>query len=116
MQQRGQWQWWQERWQQGWRASNGNESNGDGEGKQKLTSDGINKGGWWLAREHQRGDHMTTMVGNDKQQKHASDDDGSNKEGDSGKGNGDGNGGGGQQRGQGHQGEGWHWQQGWRAT
>jgi hypothetical protein len=36
------------------------------EGKQQSTSDGINKGGWWLAREHQRGNHMTMTVGNDK--------------------------------------------------
>jgi hypothetical protein len=37
------------------------------EGKQQSTSDGINKGGWWLARERQRGNHTTTTVGNDKQ-------------------------------------------------
>jgi hypothetical protein len=36
------------------------------EGKQKSTSNGINKGGRWLAREHQRGDHTTTTVGDDE--------------------------------------------------
>jgi hypothetical protein len=51
MQQIGQWRWWQERWQQGWRASDGEEGNGNGEGKQQSTSNGINKGGQWLARE-----------------------------------------------------------------
>jgi hypothetical protein len=51
MQQRGQWQWWQEQWQQGWHASNGNEGNGNGEGKQQSTSNEINKGRRWLARE-----------------------------------------------------------------
>jgi hypothetical protein len=33
------------------------------EGKQQSTSHRIDKGGWWLAREHQRGDHTTTTVG-----------------------------------------------------
>ncbi len=36
------------------------------EGKQQSTSDGIDKGGWWLAREHQRGNHTTTTVGDDE--------------------------------------------------
>jgi hypothetical protein len=84
--------------------SNGNKGGGQAtatramvtEGKQQSTSDGINKGGRWLAREHQRGNHDTTMtVGDDKRQEHASDDDGSNEEGEDGKGNGDGNEGGG---------------------
>jgi hypothetical protein len=44
-----------------------------------------------LRREHQQGDHTTTMVGDNKQQEHAADGDGSNKEGKDGKGNGDGN-------------------------
>jgi hypothetical protein len=38
------------------------------EGEQQSTSDGIDKGGRWLARERQRGNHMTTMVGDDEQQ------------------------------------------------
>jgi hypothetical protein len=58
MQQSGQWQWWQERWQQGWRVSNGDEGNGNGDGKQQSTSDGINKGGQWLTREHPGGNHI----------------------------------------------------------
>ncbi len=36
------------------------------EGEQQSTSDGIDKGGRWLARERQQGDHTTTMVGNDE--------------------------------------------------
>ena len=36
------------------------------EGEQQSTSDGIDKGGWWLAREHRRGDHTTRTMGNDK--------------------------------------------------
>ncbi len=36
------------------------------EGKQQSTSDGIDKGGRWLARERRRSDHTTTMVGDDK--------------------------------------------------
>ncbi len=36
------------------------------EGKQQSISNRINKAGWWLAREHQRGDHMTTTVGNNE--------------------------------------------------
>jgi hypothetical protein len=36
------------------------------EGKQQSTSDGVNKGGQWLARECQQGNHTTTMVGDDK--------------------------------------------------
>jgi hypothetical protein len=46
----GRWQRWQERWQQGWRASNSNKGNGNGEGKQQSTSNGIDKGRRWLAR------------------------------------------------------------------
>jgi hypothetical protein len=61
------------------------------EGEQRSTSDGINKGGRWLAREHQRGNHTTTTVGDDKRQECAADDNGSNKEGEGGQGNGDGN-------------------------
>jgi hypothetical protein len=72
------------------------------EGKQQSTSDGINKGGRWLVRERQRSDHDTTkMVGDNKQQERVADDDGSDKEGESGKGNGDVNEGGGQRRGRG---------------
>ncbi len=37
------------------------------EGEQQSTSDGIDKGGRWLAREHRRGDHTTTTVGDDEQ-------------------------------------------------
>jgi hypothetical protein len=72
---------------------NGGKSNGDKggggamatraialEGKQQSTSDGIDKGGRWLAREHQRGNHTTTMVGDDKRQEHAADDNNSDKE------------------------------------
>ncbi len=36
------------------------------EGEQQSTSEGIDKGGWWLAREHQRGDHTTMRVGDDE--------------------------------------------------
>ncbi len=61
------------------------------EGKQQSTSDGIDKGGRWLAREHQRGDHMTTSMGDDERRDHAADDDGSDKEGKGGQGDGDGN-------------------------
>ncbi len=46
---------------------------------------------------------MTTMVGDDKQQERAVDDDGSNKEGEGEKSYGDGNEGGRQGRGQGQQ-------------
>ncbi len=87
---------------------NGGKSNGDKgggratatramatEGEQQSTSNGINKGGQWLAREHQQGNHMTTMVGDNKQRERAVDDDGSNEEGEGGQGNGDGNEGGG---------------------
>jgi hypothetical protein len=86
------------------------------EGEQQSTSDGINKDGRWLARERRRGDHTTTMVGDDKQREHAADDDGSNKEDEGGQGDGDGNEGGGRKRGQRRQREGWHWQRGWHAT
>jgi hypothetical protein len=105
--QRGQWQWRQEQWQQGWQASDGNEGDGNGEGKQQSTSNGIDKGGWWLAREHQQGDHMTTTVGKDKRQERAADDDGSNEEGEGEKGHGDSIEGGGRQRKRGQQQEGW---------
>jgi hypothetical protein len=103
VQRRGQWGRRQEQWQRGWRASNGNEGNGNGEGKQQSTSDGIDKGGRWLARERRRGDHTTTMVGNNERQERAAVDDGSDKEGKGGKGHGDDNEGGSQQRGQGRQ-------------
>jgi hypothetical protein len=54
--------------------SNGNEGGGRAtatramttEGEQQSTSDGINKGGWWLAREHRQGNHTTTTVGDDE--------------------------------------------------
>jgi hypothetical protein len=36
------------------------------EGEQQSTSDGIDKGGRWLARERRRGDHTTTTVGDDE--------------------------------------------------
>jgi hypothetical protein len=36
------------------------------EGKQQSTSDGINKGGRWLARERRGGDHTTTTVGDNE--------------------------------------------------
>jgi hypothetical protein len=36
------------------------------EGEQQSTSDGVDKGGRWLARERRRGDHTTTTVGDDK--------------------------------------------------
>ena len=65
------------------------------EGKQQSTSNGINKGRRWLARERQRGDHTTTMVGDNERRERAADDNGSNEEGEGGKGNGDGNEGGG---------------------
>ncbi len=69
------------------------------EGEQQSTSDGIDKGGRWLAREHRRGDHTTTAVDNDERRERAADDDGSNKEGGGGQGDGDGNEGGGRRRG-----------------
>jgi hypothetical protein len=54
--------------------SDGNEGGGQAmamramvtEGKQQSTSDGINEGGRWLAREHRRGDHTSTTVGDDE--------------------------------------------------
>jgi hypothetical protein len=61
------------------------------EGEQQSISNGIDKGGRWLARERQRGNHTTTTVGDDEQQERAADDNGSNEEGKGGKGNGDGN-------------------------
>jgi hypothetical protein len=58
---------------------NGGKSNGDKggggatatramatEGKQQSTSDGIDKGGQWLAGERRRGNHTTTTVGDDE--------------------------------------------------
>ncbi len=36
------------------------------EGEQQSTSNGIDKGGWWLARERRQGVHTTTTVGNDE--------------------------------------------------
>ncbi len=36
------------------------------EGEQQSTSNGIDEGGQWLARERRQGDHTTTTVGNDK--------------------------------------------------
>ncbi len=36
------------------------------EGEQQSTSDGINKGGRWLAREHRRGNHTATTVDDDE--------------------------------------------------
>ncbi len=36
------------------------------EGEQQSTSDGIDKGGQWLAREHQRGNHTPKTVGEDE--------------------------------------------------
>jgi hypothetical protein len=65
------------------------------EGEQQSTSDGIDNGGRWLARERLRGDHTTTRVGDDERRERAADDDGSDEEGEGGKGNGDGNEGGG---------------------
>ncbi len=61
------------------------------EGKQQSTSDRINKGGRWLARERRRGNHTTTTVGNDERRERAADDDGSDEEGEGGQDDGDGN-------------------------
>ncbi len=36
------------------------------EGEQQSTSNGIDKGVRWLVRERQRGNHMTTTVGDDE--------------------------------------------------
>ncbi len=55
--------------------SDGNEGGGGAtamreiatEGEQQSTSNGIDKGGRWLARERRRGDHTTTTVGDDEQ-------------------------------------------------
>jgi hypothetical protein len=71
------------------------------EGEQQSTSDRINKGERWLARERGRGNHTTMTVGDDERQERAADYDGSGEEGEGGQGNGDGNEGGGQRRGQG---------------
>ncbi len=65
------------------------------EGKQQSTSDGINKGGQWLARERRQGDHTTKTVGDDERREHAADDNGSDEEGKGGQGDGDRNEGGG---------------------
>ncbi len=54
--------------------SNGNEGGGQAmatramatEGEQQSTSDRIDKGGRWLARERRQGNHTTMTVGNDK--------------------------------------------------
>ncbi len=54
--------------------SNGDEGGGQAtatramatEGKQQSTSNEIDKGRRWLAREHQRGNHTTTTVGDDE--------------------------------------------------
>jgi hypothetical protein len=59
------------------------------EGKQQSTSDWIDKGGRWLVRERQRGDHTTTTVGDDERQERASDDNGSDEEGEGIQGDGD---------------------------
>ncbi len=59
------------------------------EGEQQSTSDGIDKGGWWLARECRRGVHTTTTVGDDERRERATDDNGSDEEGKGGQGNGD---------------------------
>ncbi len=69
--------------------------------KQQSTSEGIDKGGRWLARERRRGDHTTTTVGDDERRERAADDDGSDEEGEGGQGDGDGNVGGGRRRGRG---------------
>jgi hypothetical protein len=53
--------------------SDGNEGGGQAtamramvtEGNQQSTSDGINKGEWWLARERQQGNHNTTTTVSD---------------------------------------------------
>jgi hypothetical protein len=54
--------------------SNGNEGGGRAtatramatEGEQQSTSDRIEKGGRWLARERRRGDHTTSTVGDNE--------------------------------------------------
>ena len=61
------------------------------EGEQQSTSDGIDKGGRWLARERRRGDQTTTTVGDDERRERVADDDGSDEEGEGGQGDGDGN-------------------------
>ncbi len=61
------------------------------EGEQQSTSDRIDKGGRWLARERRRGDHTTTTMGDDERRERAVDDDGSDEEGEGGQGDGDGN-------------------------
>ncbi len=71
------------------------------EGKQQSTSDRIDKGGRWLAREHRRGNHTTTTVGDKERRERAANDDGSDEEGEGEQGDGDGNEGGGRQRGRG---------------
>jgi hypothetical protein len=59
------------------------------EGEQQSTSDGIDKDGWWLARERRHGDHTTTTVGDDERRERAADDDGSDEEGEGGQGDGE---------------------------
>ncbi len=59
--------------------------------EQQSTSNGINKGGRRLVRECRQGDHMTTMVGDNKGRERAAYDDGCNEEGKGGKGDSDGN-------------------------
>ncbi len=61
------------------------------DGEQQSTSDGIDKGGRWLARERRQGDHTNTTVGGDERRERAADDDGSDGEGKGGQGDGDGN-------------------------
>jgi hypothetical protein len=91
--------------------SNGNEGGGRAtvtramatEGKQQSTSNQIDKGGRWLARERRRGNHTTTTVGEDKRQERVAYDDSSDEEGKGRQGDGDGNEGGGQRRRRGQQ-------------
>jgi hypothetical protein len=54
--------------------SNGNEGGGGAtamrvmvtEGEQQSTSNGIDKGGRWLARDRRQGNHATTTVGDNE--------------------------------------------------
>jgi hypothetical protein len=59
------------------------------EGEHKSTSDGIDKGGRWLARERRRGDHTTRTMGDNKRRERAADDYGSDEKGEDGRGDGD---------------------------
>jgi hypothetical protein len=45
LRQREQWLWWQERWQQGWQAIDGNKGDGDGDGNNVGDGDGDEAGG-----------------------------------------------------------------------